>query len=139
MKNIWGDTYGHHGSTRGTGDAAGATEAAGFSKGDADVLRKDRVRKQEIHFGQMKSPGHQGAGARGLDATVFGKRIWRMGSLCPNTPFNKSTLLFCLGWARYQTAYLKAHYPSEYYGGGADHAGSIEKDHLLYGRVQTDG
>jgi DNA polymerase III alpha subunit len=40
--------------------------------------------------------------------------------------FNKSHST-CYAFVAYQTAYLKAHYPSEYMAGVLKHAGNIEK------------
>jgi DNA polymerase III subunit alpha len=48
--------------------------------------------------------------------------------------FNKSHST-CYAFVAYHSAYLKAHYLSEYMAGLLNHAGNIEKITFLYGRV----
>ena len=98
---------------------------AGFSKGDADVLRKAMGKKQIAVLNKMKKQFIDGATAKGHPADKLDK-IWSDWEDFAQYAFNKSHST-CYAWVAYQTAYLKAHYPSEYMAGVLNHAGSIDK------------
>ena len=98
---------------------------AGFSKGDADVLRKAMGKKQRSVLEQMKEQFIKGGGTNGHKADKLGK-IWRDWEAFAQYAFNKSHST-CYALVAYQTAFLKAHYPSEYMAAVLNHAGSIEK------------
>ncbi len=98
---------------------------AGFSKGDADVLRKAMGKKQKSVLDKMKAQFIEGATAKGHPADVLDK-IWRDWEAFAQYAFNKSHST-CYALVAYQTAYLKAHYPSEYMAAVLNHAGAIEK------------
>ncbi len=85
---------------------------AGFSKGDADVLRKAMGKKQKDVLDKMKSKFIDQAVAKGHDAQKLDK-IWTDWEAFASYAFNKSHST-CYAWIGYQTAYLKAHYPAEY-------------------------
>lgn len=85
---------------------------AGFSKGDADVLRKAMGKKQKDVLDKMKSKFIDQAAANGHDADKLNK-IWTDWEAFASYAFNKSHST-CYAWIGYQTAYLKAHYPAEY-------------------------
>ncbi|HMH24640.1 MAG TPA: DNA polymerase III subunit alpha [Puia sp.] len=102
-----------------------AQRLAGFSKGDADVLRKAMGKKQKSILDKMKSQFISGASARGLDSARL-EKIWTDWEAFAQYAFNKSHST-CYAYVAYQTAYLKAHYPSEYMAAVLNHAGSIEK------------
>ena len=102
-----------------------AQKLAGFSKGDADVLRKAMGKKQKSVLDKMKSQFIKGATARGLAADKL-EKVWTDWEAFAQYAFNKSHST-CYGLVAYQTAYLKAHYPSEYMAAVLNHAGSIEK------------
>ncbi|POS01246.1 DNA polymerase III alpha subunit [Flavobacterium croceum DSM 17960] len=85
---------------------------AGFSKGDADVLRKAMGKKQKDVLDKMKSKFIDQAVANGHDAEKLDK-IWKDWEAFASYAFNKSHST-CYAWVAYQTAYLKAHYPAEY-------------------------
>lgn len=102
-----------------------AQKLAGFSKGDADVLRKAMGKKQKSILDKMKSQFIKGATAKGLDASRL-EKIWTDWEAFAQYAFNKSHST-CYAYVAYQTAYLKAHYPSEYMAAVLNHAGSIEK------------
>src|SRR5882724_11310807 len=102
-----------------------AQKLAGFSKGDADVLRKAMGKKQKSILDKIKSQFISGATKRGLDAAVL-EKIWTDWEAFAQYAFNKSHST-CYAYVAYQTAYLKAHYPSEYMAAVLNHAGSIEK------------
>ncbi|HEX9511746.1 MAG TPA: DNA polymerase III subunit alpha [Puia sp.] len=102
-----------------------AQKLAGFSKGDADVLRKAMGKKQKSILDKMKSQFIKGATAKGLDSGKL-EKIWTDWEAFAQYAFNKSHST-CYAYVAYQTAYLKAHYPSEYMAAVLNHAGSIEK------------
>jgi DNA polymerase-3 subunit alpha len=85
---------------------------AGFSKGDADVLRKAMGKKQKAVLDKMKPKFVQQAADNGHDPKVL-EKIWTDWEAFASYAFNKSHST-CYAWVAYQTAYLKAHYPAEY-------------------------
>jgi DNA polymerase III subunit alpha len=98
---------------------------AGFSKGDADVLRKAMGKKQIAVLNKMKAQFMEGGAKKGHAVEKLGK-IWTDWEAFAQYAFNKSHST-CYAFVAYQTAYLKAHYPSEYMAGVLNHAGNIEK------------
>jgi DNA polymerase-3 subunit alpha len=102
-----------------------AQKLAGFSKGDADVLRKAMGKKQKAILDKMKSQFVKGASAKGFAPETL-EKIWTDWEAFAQYAFNKSHST-CYAFVAYQTAYLKAHYPSEYMAAVLNHAGSIEK------------
>jgi DNA polymerase III subunit alpha len=102
-----------------------AQKLGGFSKGDADVLRKAMGKKQKSILDKMKSQFIRGATANGFAAETL-EKIWTDWEAFAQYAFNKSHST-CYAYVAYQTAYLKAHYPSEYMAAVLNHAGSIEK------------
>ncbi len=98
---------------------------AGFSKGDADVLRKAMGKKQIATLNKMKVQFVEGATAKGHPKDKLDK-IWTDWEAFAQYAFNKSHST-CYAFVAYQTAYLKAHYPSEYMAAVLNHAGSIDK------------
>jgi DNA polymerase III subunit alpha len=98
---------------------------AGFSKGDADVLRKAMGKKQIAILQKMKSQFIDGGTKKGHPADKL-EKIWTDWEAFAQYAFNKSHST-CYAFVAYQTAYLKAHYPSEYMAGVLNHAGNIEK------------
>jgi DNA polymerase-3 subunit alpha len=85
---------------------------AGFTKGDADTLRKAMGKKQIEVLNKMKSKFMEGASANGHPAKVL-EKIWTDWEAFASYAFNKSHST-CYAFVAFQTAYLKAHYPSEY-------------------------
>lgn len=85
---------------------------AGFTKGEADTLRKAMGKKQKAVLDQMKSKFVDGCKANGLDPKAC-EKIWTDWEAFASYAFNKS---HSTGYAlvAYQTAYLKAHYPAEF-------------------------
>ncbi|MEO6488612.1 MAG: DNA polymerase III subunit alpha [Ferruginibacter sp.] len=98
---------------------------AGFSKGDADVLRKAMGKKQISILNKMKVQFIDGASAKGHPKDKL-EKIWTDWEAFAQYAFNKSHST-CYAMVAYQTAYLKAHYPSEYMAAVLNHAGSIDK------------
>ncbi|MDR2273319.1 MAG: DNA polymerase III subunit alpha [Sphingobacterium sp.] len=85
---------------------------AGFSKGDADVLRKAMGKKQKAVLDKMKPKFVSQAEEKGHNAKVL-EKIWTDWEAFASYAFNKSHST-CYAWVAYQTAYLKAHFPAEY-------------------------
>jgi len=85
---------------------------AGFTKGEADVLRKAMGKKQIAVLDKMKPKFVEQAAANGHDPKKLDK-IWKDWEAFASYAFNKSHST-CYAWIAYQTAYLKAHYPAEY-------------------------
>ncbi|MBG9374746.1 DNA polymerase III subunit alpha [Panacibacter sp. DH6] len=98
---------------------------AGFTKGDADVLRKAMGKKDRKTLDKMKGKFMDGAVAKGHDKNVL-EKVWTDWEAFAQYAFNKSHST-CYGFVAYQTGYLKAHYPSEYMAAVLNHAGAIEK------------
>lgn len=85
---------------------------AGFTKGDADVLRKAMGKKDKKTLAKMYDKFMEGTQARGYDKKICGK-IWSDWEHFAEYAFNKSHST-CYALVAFQTAYLKAHYPAEY-------------------------
>ena len=98
---------------------------AGFSKGDADYLRKAMGKKQRSELDKMKEKFIEGAKKNNHPVNKL-EKIWTDWESFAQYAFNKSHST-CYALVAYQTAYLKAHYPSEYMAAVLNHAGSIEK------------
>lgn len=102
-----------------------AQKLAGFSKGDADVLRKAMGKKQKAVLDKMKKQFIDGATSKGHPADKL-EKIWTDWEAFAQYAFNKSHST-CYAYVAYQTAYLKAHYPAEYMSAVLNNAGAIEK------------
>ncbi|MEP6684986.1 MAG: DNA polymerase III subunit alpha [Parafilimonas sp.] len=98
---------------------------AGFTKGDADVLRKAMGKKDRKTLDKMKETFIKGATAKGYKADVL-EKVWRDWESFAQYAFNKSHST-CYALVAYQTGYLKTYYPSEYMAAVLNHAGGIEK------------
>ncbi len=98
---------------------------AGFSKGDADVLRKAMGKKQIEVLNKMEAQFMDGAAAKGHPKDKLTK-IWNDWKAFAQYAFNKSHST-CYAFVAYQTAYLKAHYPPEYMAAVLNNQNSLEK------------
>ena len=85
---------------------------AGFTKGDADVLRKAMGKKDRATLDKMKGKFLEGTAQRGFDAKVC-EKVWTDWEAFAQYAFNKSHST-CYAFVAYQTAWLKANYPAEY-------------------------
>lgn len=85
---------------------------AGFSKGDADVLRKAMGKKQKAVLDKMKDKFIAGCKKNGHEPGVC-EKIWTDWEAFAQYAFNKSHST-CYSMVAYHTAYLKANYPAEY-------------------------
>lgn len=97
----------------------------GFSKGDADVLRKAMGKKQASVLAEMKVQFIEGATERGHPQEAL-EKIWTDWEKFAQYAFNKSHST-CYAFVAYQTAYLKAHYPSEYMAAVLNNQGALDK------------
>ncbi len=85
---------------------------AGFSKGKADKLRKAMGKKKKDVLDSLKASFMEGAEKNGHPKEVL-EKIWKDWEAFAKYAFNKSHAT-CYAWVSYQTAWLKAHYPSEF-------------------------
>ncbi|NHF58538.1 DNA polymerase III subunit alpha [Flavobacteriaceae bacterium TP-CH-4] len=85
---------------------------AGFTKGEADVLRKAMGKKIFAVLQKMKPKFLEGGAANGHPTETL-EKIWKDWEAFASYAFNKSHST-CYAYIAYQTAYLKAHYPAEY-------------------------
>ena len=88
-------------------------ELAGFTKGQADTLRKAMGKKKLDLMAKLKEEFMKGAIDRGHDKKIL-EKIWNDWEKFARYAFNKSHST-CYAYIAYQTAYLKAHYPAEFY------------------------
>lgn len=89
-----------------------AQTIAGFSKGDADSLRKAMGKKQKSVLDKLKAKFITGASEKGFPENTLNK-IWTDWEAFAQYAFNKSHST-CYALVAYQTAYLKAHFREEY-------------------------
>ena len=85
---------------------------AGFSKGDADTLRKAMGKKILSLLEKMKPQFIDGCAERDHDTEVA-EKVWKDWEAFAAYAFNKSHST-CYSVIAFHTAYLKAHYPAEY-------------------------
>jgi len=99
---------------------------AGFSKGDADKLRKAMGKKDRKTLDYMKPLFLKGASEKGFDEKIL-EKIWTDWEAFASYAFNKSHST-CYAFLAFQTAYLKAHYPSEFMAANlTNNLGSMDK------------
>ncbi|MEY4876045.1 MAG: polymerase subunit alpha, partial [Bacteroidota bacterium] len=98
---------------------------AGFSKGDADVLRKAMGKKQLDVLEKKKEQFITGGMAKGHPKAPL-EKIWTDWTKFAQYAFNKSHSA-CYAVVSYQTAYLKAHYPHEFMAALLNNSASIDK------------
>ncbi|MBR6946482.1 MAG: DNA polymerase III subunit alpha [Muribaculaceae bacterium] len=87
-------------------------QLAGFTRGQSDTLRKAMGKKQIEKMNELEALFYEGGEKNGHDKQVLNK-IWEDWKKFASYAFNKSHAT-CYSWVAYQTAYLKANYPSEY-------------------------
>ncbi|MGI6395239.1 MAG: DNA polymerase III subunit alpha [bacterium] len=86
---------------------------AGFTLGKADILRKAMGKKLAKEMEKMKKEFIEGALELSIDKEVAIKVFDHMEKFA-SYGFNKSHAA-CYGYIAYQTAYLKTHYPVEFF------------------------
>ncbi len=89
-----------------------ASEIAGFSLGQADVLRKAMGKKKKDVMAQQREAFIKGAVERGVSKEKAEELFDKMAKFA-EYGFNKSHSA-AYAMVAYQTAYLKAHYPVEF-------------------------
>jgi DNA polymerase-3 subunit alpha len=85
---------------------------AGFTRGQSDELRKAMGKKIREKLDALQPKFFDGCKSNGHDERVV-RKIWDDWTSFAEYAFNKSHAT-CYSWVAYQTAYLKANYPSEY-------------------------
>ena len=83
-----------------------------FTRGESDTLRKAMGKKIKSKLDELKPKFISGGKANGHEEKVL-EKIWADWEKFASYAFNKSHAT-CYSWVAYQTAYIKAHYPSEY-------------------------
>ena len=82
-----------------------------FTRGESDTLRKAMGKKIKSKLDELKPKFIAGGKSNGHDEKVL-EKIWADWEKFASYAFNKSHAT-CYSWVAYQTAYIKAHYPSE--------------------------
>ncbi len=85
---------------------------AGFSKGQADALRKGMGKKKKSVIDKLFPMFLEGCAKNGHPEEVV-KKIWKDWEAFASYAFNKSHST-CYAFVAFQTAYLKAHHPAEF-------------------------
>ncbi len=88
---------------------------ANFTRGESDTLRKAMGKKQIEKMNALKVKFLEGGQSNGHSEQILNK-IWTDWEKFASYAFNKSHAT-CYSWVAYQTAFLKANYPSEYMAG----------------------
>lgn len=88
---------------------------ANFTRGESDALRKAMGKKLIDKLNHMYPKFINGGKANGYAPEVL-EKIWNDWRAFASYAFNKSHAT-CYSWVAYQTAYLKANYPSQYMAG----------------------
>lgn len=98
---------------------------AGFTKGEADKLRKAMGKKQITILNSLKDKFMAGGVANGHPEDVLDK-IWKDWEKFAQYAFNKSHAT-CYAWVSYQTGWLKCHYTAEFLAACLSCARSMEE------------
>jgi DNA polymerase-3 subunit alpha len=102
---------------------------ANFTKGDADTLRKAMGKKDRATLDKMKGKFIENCKTNGHDVVVA-EKVWKDWEAFASYAFNKSHST-CYAYVAFQTAYIKAHYPSEFMSSVLNHASSIDSISFL--------
>lgn len=89
-----------------------ANVVGGFTMGEADVLRKAMAKKKAKLIEELGEKFLSNALKKGMDEAKV-QEVWNTIAKFGEYGFNKSHSA-CYAFVAYQTAYLKAHYPTEY-------------------------
>ena len=87
-------------------------DMCGFTGGESDTLRKAVGKKKRDLMAKMKDMVIEGAEKKGVNRSIA-EKFWKDLEGFADYAFNKSHAA-CYGMIAYQTAYLKAHYPSAF-------------------------
>jgi DNA polymerase-3 subunit alpha len=85
---------------------------AGFTKGQADALRKGMGKKMKHIIDELFPLFVEGCQKNGFEMATI-EKIWKDWEAFASYAFNKSHST-CYAFVAFQTAYLKAHYPAEF-------------------------
>ena len=85
---------------------------ADFTRGEADTLRKAMGKKIKSKLDELRPKFIKGGTKNGHNKAIL-QKIWKDWERFASYAFNKSHAT-CYSWVAYQTAYLKANFPSEY-------------------------
>jgi DNA polymerase-3 subunit alpha len=85
---------------------------AGFSRGEADSLRKAMGKKIKKMMDELKVKFEEGCKKNGISKQKI-EKIWSDWEAFAQYAFNKSHST-CYAYVSYQTGYLKANYPAEF-------------------------
>ncbi|MBQ0164506.1 MAG: DNA polymerase III subunit alpha [Bacteroidaceae bacterium] len=88
---------------------------ANFTRGESDALRKAMGKKKKDIVDKMKPKFIEGGQANGYEPKVL-EKIWADWESFASYAFNKSHAT-CYSWVSYQTAWLKANFPSQFMAG----------------------
>ena len=89
-----------------------AQKVAGYSLGEADILRRAMGKKKKAELDRQYATFHQGMLDNGYSEGAI-KALWDILLPFSDYAFNKAHSA-AYGLVSYWTAYLKAHYPAEY-------------------------
>ncbi|GAA4194176.1 DNA polymerase III subunit alpha [Gryllotalpicola kribbensis] len=89
-----------------------AQKVAGFSLGQADILRRAMGKKKKSELDKQQAGFYAGMKERGYSKAAMDK-LWEILLPFSDYAFNKAHSA-AYGVVSYWTAYLKAHYPAEY-------------------------
>ena len=110
---------------------------AGFTRGESDTLRKAMGKKLRDKLDHLKPKFIEGGKANGHDPAVL-EKIWADWEKFASYAFNKSHAT-CYSWVAYQTAWLKANYPSQYMAAVLSRAGDITEVTKLMDECKSMG
>ncbi len=85
---------------------------AGFTRGEADSLRKAMGKKKKKVMDVMKEKFDEGCKKNNIDEKIYTK-VWNDWGAFSKYAFNKSHST-CYAYISYKMAYLKMHYPAEF-------------------------
>lgn len=110
LRDILGGTYGLIVYQEQVMEAA--QKLAGFSLGQADILRRAMGKKKKSELDKQQADFFAGMTANGYSADAQ-NALWKVLESFADYAFNKAHTA-AYGLISYWTAYLKAHYPAEY-------------------------
>lgn len=110
---------------------------SGFTDIEADILRKGIGKKLDYIFDEYKPKFIEGAKENGVSEDIAHK-IWNKIEKSSSYSFNKS---HSVGYSlvTYQTAYLKAYFPMEYYTAMLDNVKDEDKRVRIYNEIKQIG
>ncbi|MCD6112304.1 MAG: DNA polymerase III subunit alpha [Bacteroidales bacterium] len=85
---------------------------AGFTRGEADTLRKIIGKKLKDKLPPVEKKFYNGCKKNGIEEKIY-KKVWKDWIAFAEYAFNKSHST-CYAFVSYRMAYLKAHYPAEF-------------------------